>query len=148
MSSDILDRSKPLTAAGIVWLYDPKIRKQISCGGRDARRPHDVGSNTPRIYKPNISGISCLLEEIDTPILNSIPNDIVSTNDIDNAIGALTNHITTVIESSSRTVPAKSDRRELPRDVIELIRDKNAALCRAGKYPTCEKRVPCAHSPT
>ncbi|GBP87546.1 hypothetical protein EVAR_65167_1 [Eumeta japonica] len=31
-------------------------------------------------------------------------------------------HITTVVENSSRKVPAKSDRKELPRDVIELIR--------------------------
>ncbi|GBP67340.1 hypothetical protein EVAR_51411_1 [Eumeta japonica] len=57
---------------------------------------------------------------------------------ISSRTSAFTNHITTVAESSSRTVPAKSDRRELPRDVIELIRDKNAALRRVGKYPTCE----------
>ncbi|GBP11615.1 RNA-directed DNA polymerase from mobile element jockey [Eumeta japonica] len=88
----------------------------------------------------NWQKVSTALEEIDTPTLNNIPNDIVSTDDIDNAIGALTNHITTVVESSSRTVPANSDRRELPGDVIELIRDKNAALRRAGKYPTCENR--------
>ncbi|GBP80210.1 hypothetical protein EVAR_100087_1 [Eumeta japonica] len=46
----------------------------------------------------------------------------------------------TVVENRFRTVPAKSDRRELPRDVSELIRDKNAALSRAGKYLTCENR--------
>ncbi|GBP61468.1 hypothetical protein EVAR_34704_1 [Eumeta japonica] len=65
---------------------------------------------------------------------------IEPSNDIDNAIDALTDHIGTVVESSSRTIPAKSDRRELPRDVIELIRDKNTALHRAGKYPTCKNR--------
>ncbi|GBP65923.1 Probable RNA-directed DNA polymerase from transposon X-element [Eumeta japonica] len=59
-----------------------------------------------------------------TPMLNNIPNDIVSTDDIDNAIGALTNHIRTVVDDSSRTVPANSDRKELPRDVKELIRQK------------------------
>ncbi|GBP84449.1 RNA-directed DNA polymerase from mobile element jockey [Eumeta japonica] len=48
------------------------------------------------------------------------------------------NHIRTVVENSSRTVPAKSNRRELPRDVRELIRDKNADFRRAAKYPTCE----------
>ncbi|GBP44953.1 Probable RNA-directed DNA polymerase from transposon BS [Eumeta japonica] len=74
------------------------------------------------------------------PVLMSIPNDIVSTDDIHNAIGALTNHIKIVVESSSRTVPGKFDRWDLPRNVIELIRDKNAALRRAGKYPTCENR--------
>ncbi|GBP70802.1 hypothetical protein EVAR_52929_1 [Eumeta japonica] len=72
--------------------------------------------------------------------VDHIRNDIVSTDDIDNAIGALANHIRTVVESSSRTVPAKSDRRELPGDVIELIRDKNAAFRGAGKYPSCENR--------
>ncbi|GBP87026.1 hypothetical protein EVAR_63988_1 [Eumeta japonica] len=84
--------------------------------------------------------VSVTFEETDTPISNNIPNDIVSTDNIDNAIGVLTNHIRTVVENSSRTVPTKSNRRELPRDVSELIRDKNAALRRAGKYPTCENR--------
>ncbi|GBP19900.1 Ubiquinone biosynthesis protein COQ9, mitochondrial [Eumeta japonica] len=58
----------------------------------------------------NWQKVSAALEEIDTPTLNNIPNDIVSTDDIDNAIGALTNHIRTVVEDSSRTVPANSDR--------------------------------------
>ncbi|GBP44858.1 RNA-directed DNA polymerase from mobile element jockey [Eumeta japonica] len=88
----------------------------------------------------NWQKVSTALEEIDTPMLNNIPNDIVSTDDIDNAIGALTNHIRTVVDDSSRTVPANSDRKELPRDVKELIRAKNAALRRASKYPTCENR--------
>ncbi|GBP65415.1 hypothetical protein EVAR_103297_1 [Eumeta japonica] len=72
-------------------------------------------------------------------------------DDIDNAIGALTSHITTVVENSSRKVPAKSDRKELPRDVIELIRDKNAALRRAGKYQPVKigpVRVLCNVGPT
>ncbi|GBP87560.1 hypothetical protein EVAR_65181_1 [Eumeta japonica] len=84
--------------------------------------------------------VSTVLEEIDTPILNNNPNDIVSTDDIDIAIGALTNHITTVVDDSSRTVPANSDVRELPRHVKVLIRAKNAALRRASKYPTRENR--------
>ncbi|GBP93568.1 hypothetical protein EVAR_90134_1 [Eumeta japonica] len=42
--------------------------------------------------------------------------------------------------NSSRTVPAKSDRGELPRDVGELIRAKNTVLHRVGKYRTCENR--------
>ncbi|GBP82977.1 RNA-directed DNA polymerase from mobile element jockey [Eumeta japonica] len=74
---------------------------------------------------------------MDIPPLTNIE---ATAYDIDNAIGALTSHITTVVENSSRKVPAKSDRKELPRDVIELIRDKNAALRRAGKYPTRENR--------
>ncbi|GBP71292.1 hypothetical protein EVAR_60858_1 [Eumeta japonica] len=84
--------------------------------------------------------MSAALEETDTPILNNIPNDIVSTDDIDYAIGALTSHITTVVENSTRVVPTKSDRKELPRDVSKFIGAKNAALRRASKYPTCENR--------
>ncbi|GBP82337.1 Probable RNA-directed DNA polymerase from transposon X-element [Eumeta japonica] len=94
----------------------------------------------PRKIITSWKKVSAALEETDTPLLNNIPDDIVSTDDIDNAIGALISHITTVVENSSRKVPAKSDRRELPRNVRELIRDKNAALCRAGKYSTCENR--------
>ncbi|GBP87555.1 RNA-directed DNA polymerase from mobile element jockey [Eumeta japonica] len=88
-----------------------------------------------------MKGVSAALEEIYTPILNNISNDIVSTDDIDIAIGALTNNITPVVENSSRIVPAKSDRRELPRDVSELIRTKNAALCRAENPPYDLERV-------
>ncbi|GBP90920.1 RNA-directed DNA polymerase from mobile element jockey [Eumeta japonica] len=97
-------------------------------------------SGTAPLRKTITSWKKVSAEETDTPVLNNIPDDIVSTDDIDNAIGALTSHITTVVENSSRKVPAKSDRKELPRDVIELIRDKNAALRRAGKYPTRENR--------
>ncbi|GBP74436.1 RNA-directed DNA polymerase from mobile element jockey [Eumeta japonica] len=60
----------------------------------------------PSTKTTNWQKVLAMLEEIDTPILNSIPNDIVSTDDIDNEIGACTNHIRTVVESSSRTVPA------------------------------------------
>ncbi|GBP24878.1 RNA-directed DNA polymerase from mobile element jockey [Eumeta japonica] len=81
-----------------------------------------------------------MLEEIDTPILNSILNDIVSTDDIDNALRALTNHITTVFHDSSRTIPTNSNRKELLRDVKELLKAKNAALRQVSKYPTCENR--------
>ncbi|GBP82056.1 Probable RNA-directed DNA polymerase from transposon BS [Eumeta japonica] len=46
----------------------------------------------------------------------------------------------TVVESSTRVVPAKFDHKELPSDVSELIREKNTDLRRVSKYPTCEKR--------
>ncbi|GBP89778.1 Probable RNA-directed DNA polymerase from transposon BS [Eumeta japonica] len=88
----------------------------------------------------NWQKVLTVLEEIDTPILNSIPNDIVLTDNTDNAISALTDHIRTVVDDSSRTVPANSDRKEMPRDAKELIRAKNAALRRASKYRTCENR--------
>ncbi|GBP35567.1 hypothetical protein EVAR_17429_1 [Eumeta japonica] len=54
--------------------------------------------------------------------------------------GALTNHVRTVVEESEREVPASSDRRKFPPDILELIRAKNAALRRASAYPTPEYR--------
>ncbi|GBP84828.1 hypothetical protein EVAR_32727_1 [Eumeta japonica] len=64
-----------------------------------------------------------------------IPNDIASTDEIDFAIGALTNHVRTVVEESEREVPASSDRRKFPPDILELIRAKTQ-LCRASAYPS------------
>ncbi|GBP97725.1 RNA-directed DNA polymerase from mobile element jockey [Eumeta japonica] len=68
-----------------------------------------------------------------------IPNDIASTDEIDFAIGALTNHVRTVVEESEREVPASSDRRKFPPDILELIRAKTQ-LCAASAYPTPEYR--------
>ncbi|GBP32504.1 Probable RNA-directed DNA polymerase from transposon BS [Eumeta japonica] len=84
--------------------------------------------------------VSTPLEEVDTPNLNVIPDDIVSNKDIDTAIGALTKRIRSVVKRCQRKVPANSDRRGLPADVRELIIAKNAALCRASAYPTPEYR--------
>ncbi|GBP86551.1 RNA-directed DNA polymerase from mobile element jockey [Eumeta japonica] len=84
--------------------------------------------------------VSLLLEETDTPILNNIPDNIETTDEIDYAIGALTDHIATVVEDSSREVPAADSRRKLPEDVRVLLRAKNAAMRRASAYPTCENR--------
>ncbi|GBP67639.1 RNA-directed DNA polymerase from mobile element jockey [Eumeta japonica] len=84
--------------------------------------------------------VSLLLEETDTPILNNIPDNIETTDEIDYAIGALTDHIATVVEDSSREVPAADSRRKLPEDVRVLLRAKNAAMRRASAYPTCEHR--------
>ncbi|GBP08457.1 Probable RNA-directed DNA polymerase from transposon X-element [Eumeta japonica] len=74
----------------------------------------------------NWKRVSTALEKIDTPNLNSIPNDIASTDEIDLAIGALTNHVRTVVEESEREVPASSDRRKFPPDILELIRAKRS----------------------
>ncbi|GBP33577.1 RNA-directed DNA polymerase from mobile element jockey [Eumeta japonica] len=83
--------------------------------------------------------VSTALEEVDTPNLNVIPDDIVSNNDIDTAIGALTKHIRSVVKRCQRKVPANSDRRGLPADVRELIRAKTQP-CAARAYPTPEYR--------
>ncbi|GBP62133.1 Probable RNA-directed DNA polymerase from transposon BS [Eumeta japonica] len=84
--------------------------------------------------------VSTAFEKIDTPPLNSIPDDIRTTEEIDHAIGALTSHVRTVVEKCERKVPASSDRRKFPPDILELIRAKNAALRRASAYPTPEYR--------
>ncbi|GBP89701.1 Probable RNA-directed DNA polymerase from transposon X-element [Eumeta japonica] len=102
--------------------------------------PPDGGRPIPIRKITNWKRVSTALEEIDTPNLNSIPNDIASTDEIDFAIGALTNHVRTVVEESEREVPASSDRRKFPPDILELIRAKNAALRRASAYPTPEYR--------
>ncbi|GBP12390.1 hypothetical protein EVAR_75812_1 [Eumeta japonica] len=54
--------------------------------------------------------------------------------------GALTNHVRTVVEESEREVPASSDRRKFPPDILELIRAKTQLLRRASAYPTPEYR--------
>ncbi|GBP43256.1 hypothetical protein EVAR_39314_1 [Eumeta japonica] len=90
----------------------------------------------------NWQKVLTVLEEIDTPILNNIPNDIVSTDNIDYAICSLTNHIRTVVDNNSRVVPAKSDRKELPSYISELIRAKNAALLRTAKALKTEGAIP------
>ncbi|GBP22670.1 hypothetical protein EVAR_13951_1 [Eumeta japonica] len=47
---------------------------------------------------------------------------------------ALTNHVRTVVEESEREVPASSDRRKFPPDILELIRAKTQ-LCAARAIP-------------
>ncbi|GBP61131.1 hypothetical protein EVAR_46782_1 [Eumeta japonica] len=84
--------------------------------------------------------VSTALEEVDTPNLNFILDDIVPNNNIDITIGALTKHIRSVVKRYQRKVPANSDRWGLPADVRELIRAKNAPLHRASAYPTPEYR--------
>ncbi|GBP06035.1 hypothetical protein EVAR_3276_1 [Eumeta japonica] len=95
--------------------------------------PPDGGRPIPIRKITNWKRVSTALEEIDTPNLNSIPNDIASTDEIDFAIGALTNHVRTVVEESEREVPVSSDRRKFPPDILELIRAKTQ-LCRASAY--------------
>ncbi|GBP67587.1 RNA-directed DNA polymerase from mobile element jockey [Eumeta japonica] len=64
----------------------------------------------------------------------------VTTEQIDHAIGALTSHVRTVVKRCEREVPASSDHRKFPPDILELIRAKNKALRRASAYPTPEYR--------
>ncbi|GBP82550.1 Probable RNA-directed DNA polymerase from transposon BS [Eumeta japonica] len=84
--------------------------------------------------------MSLLLEDTDTPLLNNILDNIETTDEIDHAIGAHTNHMATVVKNSSREVPVADNRRKLPEDVRVLLKAKNAAMRRASAYPTCENR--------
>ncbi|GBP37862.1 RNA-directed DNA polymerase from mobile element jockey [Eumeta japonica] len=102
--------------------------------------PPDGGRPNPTRKITDWKRVSTALEKIDTPPLNSIPDNIRTTDEIDSAIGALTNHIRTVVEKCEREVPASSDRRKFPPDILELIRAKNKALRRASAYPTPEYR--------
>ncbi|GBP88954.1 hypothetical protein EVAR_87726_1 [Eumeta japonica] len=79
--------------------------------------------------------VSIALEEIDTPALNKIPNDIESTNDIDNAIGTLTSHITKVVKNCSRKVPVNSDHPKLPASVRKLMRAMQPYAAQAISTP-------------
>ncbi|GBP30612.1 RNA-directed DNA polymerase from mobile element jockey [Eumeta japonica] len=105
-------------------------------------RLEPTSNNRPRDKKitTNWKKVSIALEEIDTPALNKIPNDIESTNDIDNAIGTLTSHISKVVKNCSRKVPVNSDHLKLPASVLKPMRAKNAALRRVSNFPTPTNR--------
>ncbi|GBP70608.1 Probable RNA-directed DNA polymerase from transposon BS [Eumeta japonica] len=117
----------------------PKSNVRIKYGGMERTLKRNVinmtksGRPIPIRKITNWKRVSTALEKIDTPNLNSIPNDIASTDEIDFAIGALTNHVRTVVEESEREVPASSDRRKFPPDILELIRAKTQ-LCAARAH--------------
>ncbi|GBP35421.1 hypothetical protein EVAR_94872_1 [Eumeta japonica] len=102
--------------------------------------PPDAGRHIPTIKITNWKRVSTALEKIDTPSLNSISDDIRTTDEIDSATGALTSHVRTVVEKCEREVPASSNRWKFPPDILELIRPKNAAMRRASAYPTPENK--------
>ncbi|GBP56438.1 hypothetical protein EVAR_90109_1 [Eumeta japonica] len=80
--------------------------------------------------------VSTALEKIDTPNLNSIGHRVYRR--IDFTIGALTNHVRTVVESE-REFPASSDRRKFPH-ILELIEAKTQLCAARASYPTPEYR--------
>ncbi|GBP03253.1 hypothetical protein EVAR_2672_1 [Eumeta japonica] len=90
--------------------------------------------------------VSTAFEKIDTPPLSTIPDHIRTIEEIDHAIGALTSHVRTVIEKCERKVPASSDRRKFPPDILELIRAKSQ-LCAARAHIPLQNIDPeCEHS--
>ncbi|GBP78989.1 Probable RNA-directed DNA polymerase from transposon BS [Eumeta japonica] len=102
--------------------------------------PSTGGCPKPMIKITDWKRVSTALEEVDTPALITIPDVIEMTNEIDSSIGALTNHIRTVVKECSREVPASVDGRKLPADALELLRAKNAALRLSYAYPSRENR--------
>ncbi|GBP81860.1 hypothetical protein EVAR_55060_1 [Eumeta japonica] len=102
--------------------------------------PLDGGRPNFALEITDWKGVSTALEIIDTPSLNSIPDDISTTDEIDSAIDALTNYVITVVQRSEREVPASSDGRKLPADTVELTKAKNAVLRRVSAYPTTEHK--------
>ncbi|GBP94507.1 hypothetical protein EVAR_86174_1 [Eumeta japonica] len=76
--------------------------------------PPDGGRPISTIKIADWKKVSTAFEKIGTPHLNSIPDDIRTTEEIDHAIGALTSHVRTVVEKYERKVPASSDRRKFP----------------------------------
>ncbi|GBO99308.1 RNA-directed DNA polymerase from mobile element jockey [Eumeta japonica] len=102
--------------------------------------PPDGGRPNPTCKITDWKRVLTALEKIDTPPLNSIPDNIRTIDEINSAIGALTSHIRTVVKKCEREVPASSDHRKFPPVILELIRAKNKALRRASAYPTPEYR--------
>ncbi|GBP60466.1 RNA-directed DNA polymerase from mobile element jockey [Eumeta japonica] len=64
--------------------------------------PPDGGRPNPTCKITDWKRVSTALEKIDTPPLNSIPDNIRTTDEIDSAIGALTSHIRTVVKRCER----------------------------------------------
>ncbi|GBP79257.1 hypothetical protein EVAR_87352_1 [Eumeta japonica] len=98
-------------------------------GPPDGRRPIST------IKITDWKRVSTAFEKIDTPPLNSIPDDFRTTEEIDHAIGALTSHVRTVVEKCKRKVPASSDRRKFPRH-SRIDKSKKAALPREPYHST------------
>ncbi|GBP12380.1 RNA-directed DNA polymerase from mobile element jockey [Eumeta japonica] len=107
--------------------------------------PPDGGRPIPFRKITNWKRVSTALEKIDTPNLNSIPNDIASTDEIDLAIGALTNHVRTVVEERAGGSGILGSP-EVSR-YSRIDKSKNAALRRAS-ISHSRVQIQSASSPT
>ncbi|GBP25668.1 hypothetical protein EVAR_12145_1 [Eumeta japonica] len=87
--------------------------------------PSAGGSFNPTIKSTNWNRVSIALEEIGTPFINSIPDDINTNDEIDSVIDALADHVRTMVVNNIRKITTSSDHRKLPADVLELIRAKH-----------------------
>ncbi|GBP51195.1 hypothetical protein EVAR_85406_1 [Eumeta japonica] len=98
---------------------------------KPAPPPVKIQISLPNYHR--LKRVSTALEEVDTPNLNVI-DDIVSNNDIDTAIGALTKHIRSVVKRCQRKVPEFRSP-GLPADVRELIRAKTQPCAARAHTP-------------
>lgn len=81
------------------------------------------------------------LQAASSPHLDAIPDQISSPEDTLLAIDSLTKHVQSVVNESSRRVPAMPDHRwSLPDDVRALMTEKNRATRAYDSYPTDENR--------
>ncbi|GBP09350.1 Probable RNA-directed DNA polymerase from transposon BS [Eumeta japonica] len=88
--------------------------------------------------RPNFEIIAPSTSTYYPDIATNTPSTLYSA--LTKRIVPLTNHVRKVVEKSGKEVPASSDRRNLPADVLELTRAKNASLRRASACPTAEHR--------
>lgn len=104
----------------------------------------DPNSNPPPRTKSvvNWKKLGETLNSISSPDLDKIPDDIVTRDDVNRSIDALTSHLRTAVDAASRQVPAETHERwRLPDDARDLIRKKNAALRAFDWCRTEERRV-------
>ncbi|GBP09547.1 hypothetical protein EVAR_91261_1 [Eumeta japonica] len=109
------NRPRACAIAGYIQLrtdrtYARKVTFIRSPAGIVKMGPPDGGRPIPTIKITDWKKVSTAFEK-STPPLNSIPDDIRTTEQIDHAIGALTSHVRTVVKRCEREVPASSDRR-------------------------------------
>ncbi|KAJ0176713.1 hypothetical protein K1T71_007892 [Dendrolimus kikuchii] len=86
--------------------------------------------------------LETLLKATSSQDLDRIPDHIVSRQDTETAIEALTSHLQSAVRNSSRQVPVEDDRHLcLPDEVRVLLREKRAASRAHDRYPTEDNRV-------
>lgn len=81
------------------------------------------------------------IQSTQSEYLTQIPDQIETASAAVAAASSLTNHIKSAIESSSREIPdTYQGRWELPEELRDLLRRKNAATRRYDRHPTVENR--------
>ncbi|GBP61167.1 hypothetical protein EVAR_28375_1 [Eumeta japonica] len=113
--------------------FDPFFTVKILCNYSSSFP--DGGRPIPFRKITNWKRVSTALEKIDTPNLNSIPNDIASTDEIDLAIGALTNHVRTVVEERASGGSGILGSPEVSARYSRIDKSKNAVCAARAHIP-------------